>query len=271
MHSLDITRLLGHPERLNRDTLYSLRTIVASYPYFQTARILLLTNMYLLQEPDFGRELRKSVLYVSDRRTLWRLVEGMSTTKGEWKTENGDLAGAERTITEHEFHESTRTNPPVDRTLALIDAFLGAPADKQPALVIDSPVSTDYMAMLEGRPTLEAPQRPTLTLPQREETQVPLSDEGSSNASQIVLPMREDLGGSSGEDLGGSAPDNDAVSPEFFTETLARIYIKQKKYDRALEIIRSLYLNYPEKSIYFADQIRFLEKLVRNNNSKKIN
>ena len=263
MHSLDITRLLGHPERLNRDTLYSLRTIVASYPYFQTARILLLTNMYLLQEPDFGRELRKSVLYVSDRRTLWRLVEGMSTTKGEWKTENGDLAGAERTITEHEFHESTRTNPPVDRTLALIDAFLGAPADKQPALVIDSPVSTDYMAMLEGRPTLEAPQRPTLTLPQREGTQVPLSDEGSSNASQIVLPMREDLG--------GSAPDNDAVSPEFFTETLARIYIKQKKYDRALEIIRSLYLNYPEKSIYFADQIRFLEKLVRNNNSKKIN
>ena len=118
---------------------------------------------------------------------------------------------------------------------------------------------------------LEEERRPTLTLPQREGTQVPLSDEGSSNASQIVLPMREDLGGSSGEDLGGSAPDNDAVSPEFFTETLARIYIKQKKYDRALEIIRSLYLNYPEKSIYFADQIRFLEKLVRNNNSKKIN
>ena len=60
------------------------------------------------------------------------------------------------------------------------------------------------------------------------------------------------------------------LQPEFLTETLARIFIKQKKYDRALAIIRSLYLNFPEKSIYFADQIRFLEKLVRNNQSKKV-
>jgi hypothetical protein len=35
-----------------------------------------------------------------------------------------------------------------------------------------------------------------------------------------------------------------------FTETLARIYIKQKRYDRALEIIKSLYLKYPEKNVY---------------------
>ena len=54
----------------------------------------------------------------------------------------------------------------------------------------------------------------------------------------------------------------------YFTETLAKIYIKQHKYSRALEIIRSLYLKYPEKNVYFADQIRFLEKLIINNNSK---
>ena len=53
-----------------------------------------------------------------------------------------------------------------------------------------------------------------------------------------------------------------------FTETLARIYIKQGKYDKALEIIRRLYLNYPKKNRYFADQIRFLEKLIVNNNNK---
>jgi hypothetical protein len=60
-------------------------------------------------------------------------------------------------------------------------------------------------------------------------------------------------------------PDSDTepLDDTYFTETLARIYLKQRRYDKALEIIRSLYLNFPNKSIYFADQIRYLEKLVR--------
>lgn len=57
----------------------------------------------------------------------------------------------------------------------------------------------------------------------------------------------------------------DTIDDSFFTETLARIYLKQHRYDKALEIIRSLYLNFPNKSIYFADQIRYLEKLIRIN------
>ena len=53
-----------------------------------------------------------------------------------------------------------------------------------------------------------------------------------------------------------------------FTETLARIYIKQGKYSQALEIIQRLSLVYPKKNAYFADQIRFLKKLIINNNTK---
>ena len=50
----------------------------------------------------------------------------------------------------------------------------------------------------------------------------------------------------------------------YFTETLAKIYIKQGRYSKALEIIQRLNLNYPKKNGYFADQIRFLEKLILN-------
>jgi hypothetical protein len=51
----------------------------------------------------------------------------------------------------------------------------------------------------------------------------------------------------------------------FFTESLAKIYIRQGRYSKALEIIKRLNLNYPKKNAYFADQIRFLEKLIINN------
>ncbi len=48
------------------------------------------------------------------------------------------------------------------------------------------------------------------------------------------------------------------------SESLAKIYIKQRRYAKAFEIISNLSLKYPEKSIYFADQLRFLQKLIIN-------
>ncbi|MDE6561563.1 MAG: hypothetical protein K2K75_09295 [Muribaculaceae bacterium] len=46
------------------------------------------------------------------------------------------------------------------------------------------------------------------------------------------------------------------------TESFAKIMIKNGNYRRALEIFTEISLNNPEKSIYFADQIRFLKKVI---------
>jgi len=48
------------------------------------------------------------------------------------------------------------------------------------------------------------------------------------------------------------------------SESLARIFIKQHRYERAYEIISGLNLKFPKKSAYFADQLRFLQKLIIN-------
>ena len=48
------------------------------------------------------------------------------------------------------------------------------------------------------------------------------------------------------------------------SESLAKMYISRGKYSKALEIIENINLKFPEKSVYFADQIRFLRKLVLN-------
>ena len=58
------------------------------------------------------------------------------------------------------------------------------------------------------------------------------------------------------------------VDASMFSESLAKIYIKQRKYSRDLEIITNISLKFPEKSIYFADQIRFLKKLILNEQIK---
>ncbi|NPA35712.1 MAG: hypothetical protein GXO47_02575 [Chlorobi bacterium] len=53
-------------------------------------------------------------------------------------------------------------------------------------------------------------------------------------------------------------------SDDLMTETLAGIYIKQGHYSRAIGIFKKLSLKYPEKSVYFAQQIEKLEKLISN-------
>lgn len=63
-------------------------------------------------------------------------------------------------------------------------------------------------------------------------------------------------------------PSAEAAESPMLMESLAKIFIKQRRYERALEIISKLSLNNPEKSVYFADQIRFLQKLVYNDRKK---
>ena len=53
------------------------------------------------------------------------------------------------------------------------------------------------------------------------------------------------------------------------TAGFAKILIKNGNYPKALEIIREINLKNPEKSIYFADQIRFIKKLMLNEAKKQ--
>ena len=76
MISANLRQWIQHPEMLNKDTLYELHTQLTRYPYFQSLRLLYLKNLYLLHDITFGAELRKAILYVADRRSLFYLIEG---------------------------------------------------------------------------------------------------------------------------------------------------------------------------------------------------
>ena len=51
------------------------------------------------------------------------------------------------------------------------------------------------------------------------------------------------------------------IKDELITETLAKIYVKQEKFNKAIKAYDILSLKYPKKSSFFADQINDIKKL----------
>ena len=247
-----ITELIQHPEHLDRDTLYELRSFCALYPYYQPARLLMLQNLYLLHDATFDEELRRAAIYITDRRVLFNMIEA---SHYQLKRKPG--------------YKSTSVAAPetTGRTMSLIDNFLDSiPKDEEePAAVKRKPTpadaAIDYVAYLletadENEVADEVPEMPGQQL---------IDSFINSDKPKFVLnesPVMAPLA----VELEETAPDG--VGEEYFTETLARIYIKQGRYSKALEIIQRLSLQFPKKNAYFADQIRFLEKLIINNNKK---
>ena len=255
---MDIKELINHPEQLDRDTLYELRSMLALYPYFQTARLLMLQNLYLLHDPSFDEELRRAAIYITDRKVIFQLVEAAHyRVKAPQKDKAGTGATDSRSADKN-------------RTISLIDTFLDSipedheekeekkkrrptPADAAVDYVAylleseseDSRTDTDNTPQLKGQSLIDS-------FINNDKGKIVLSD------TPVFVPQLND------------AEDKDSKDGDegYFTETLARIYIKQGRYSKALEIIKRLSLNYPKKNAYFADQIRFLEKLIINNNNK---
>ena len=195
---MELTRLINHPDEMDRDTLYELRSLLALYPYFQTARLLMLQNLYLLHDPTFDEELRRAAIYITDRKVLFRLIEA-----AHYKLQPQKKSDVAATPANSSHNES--------RTMSLIDNFIEQ--DKGKIVLNETPEF------------------------------VPQINEGT------------DDGAKDGEE-------------GFFTETLARIYIKQGRYNKALDILHRLNAGTQHTNAYIADQIRFLEKLIINNNKK---
>jgi len=243
----EITGLLKGAIPFSNKTLSVLSDLTMQYPYFQIARLLYTLNLLSVKDSNFLYELRKTSIYLQDRKQLFFKIEDEFFTPEIIKALETD-------------NELSSIDPSFEK----IDFFLSGEKKEKEATSIEteySPVNFDYSAYylsdIEGDE--EAPPF------QYQDTIDRFLEKDAISPVKIRIDKREE----SEEEKQTEQIPEQANSEIFFSEQLAKIYIKKKKYNKALEIMRKINLQYPEKNRYFADQIRFLEKLIINTNNKK--
>lgn len=181
------------------------------------------------------------------------------------------LAAGEEGCVESFYPPAPRRETPT--TESAIDTFLssyGTRSDEEDALLerlIFNPVP-DYALTLEAAEDDGKEEAVPLPPPVPVESAVPPvpgPDAGQDAAA--------DGGSPEPPRVTGEAPAASAAAPakktrgtvgsqDLLSESLAKIFIKTRRYDKAYEILERLSLDFPEKSRYFADQLRFLRKLI---------
>ncbi|MDN4754606.1 tetratricopeptide repeat protein [Porphyromonadaceae bacterium W3.11] len=233
MTSEELRDILEQPELLTSDQLPDLMALSRQYPYSAPLHILILLCLHRIGDLRFSSELHRRVLYIQDLSHLFILLDS-----------NGK---AQNKVTTSKLHVEEEEESGFD----LINTFL----EDHP----DDTSEIDYILSLDTHTTDEP-----LREPEEKEDEVLSSSEIISSfldkgeEAEVIKPIEEQT-----ETAGPK--DTSLAEDELLTETLARIYIRQGKYDRALKILRQINLEYPKKSGYFAQQISFLEKLTQNN------
>jgi len=266
MNIEDIYRLTDKVISPDASQINELKIITDKYPYFQQGIFLYLKGLYTADDDNFRQELQRLSVFVNDKKALFYYIMDKEYEQFFERKKNKKEIDENRTnMLLNAFFEatdsSTETNELIfsGTNVASVDYFSYLEStNKSNEQTEDVRLHNDDHIQLKHQniiddfiDNIETSEKIVFNLDNIEEDDTDYDNpEDDDEGEDLTEELRDDL---------------------FFTETLAKIYIKQHKYERAYEIIERLYLNYPEKNIYFANQISFLKKLIINSKIKNKN
>ncbi len=301
MNVSNFTYLLEDPGKLDSPVqTRQLEEVLEAYPWFQAARALHLKGLKNLNSYKYNQALKVTAACTADREVLFDFITSevfLQNQVAETLSGKGSLLDQE--IESDEIAPNTQRDTglvekgedsPLPRSTAEAERILDPKLFRSKDPEVDRSLEARQKAREEleiGRPLAfqkserhsfsEWLQLTDLKHPQPKgpskapaPAETPLENEARMRKFELIdrfieenpkiVPKRE--GTSTPLDLSASLKID---QNELMTETLARVYLEQGKYKNAIQAYRVLSLKYPEKSSFFADQIKAVEKLREDN------
>ncbi len=225
--------LIDNPRRIQSGEVHALETALMRDPYFQPLRAVLLHYYKTNDLPRYRKELPATAAHTADRGWLY---EWLHNDFPEPEKKPDIPAQPEQTPSQ----KTAETPAPV-------------PTEQKPADLPSPPPEKlsyiDWIKYLAQKNAVPGASKDA------KRSKMELIDRFL--ATQPRIKPRKDFDFQPPPEITESIRENASL----MTETLARLYVKQKKYGKAIQAYEILMLKYPEKNRYFAARIDEIKHL----------
>ncbi|WP_353170008.1 tetratricopeptide repeat protein [Flavobacterium sp.] len=276
MNTNDYINLLNNSKAINDKQTLVLETIVNEFPFYQSARALYLKGLYNQESFRYNYELKKTAAHTTDRSVLFDFITSddfkifQQEVYDKYQAEIQSIIVSDFEYVEEEkrpYTIDTKSESSNVTEIISISEQKESNKEVEAALEIGKPLQFEKNETHSFSEWLQLAKIAPIV---REETekQIQVSSELEKKFDLIEkfielnpkIPQVKDI---------TSIPINIAKSNEtpssIMTETLAQIYLEQKKYTKAIQAYEILILKYPEKSSFFAERIKNIKILQQNN------
>jgi hypothetical protein len=261
-----ISHLENNPS-LPESSLRDYQLLLEQFPYLQSARAIQLKALKQHHSFNYNLELKKTAAYTTNREVLFDYVISESFNQQEVsekikyrthleneKDENLEmnLTEANQVLDPYLFQEVSSKEEEIEQEKVEEDALeQGKPLEFTSR---EKHSFTEWLQLTSSKPIKPIDKKEDIS--QRSNDNFKLIDEFIEKKPKII-PSKE-------HQAKPIKISSEPTNTSLMTETLARVYLEQKNYSKAIQAFKILILKNPEKSGLFADQIRAIEKLQEN-------
>ncbi len=224
-----------HSGRKEGEDIRHMELLIEQYPYFSTARAVYLKMLHDSGHSAYPEKLKHNTIYIPNHKQFYRFLNNLFSDWNEIQNQVYKTGPIAIELLEDKEEEKRTVSTPM--VYQLENEF-----PEEEFLPIDA-IANEWLARKK----------------QKEERKDSLIEKFIQTEPSIPKITKENE-----VSLTDTETRTD-VKAEFFSETLAKIYVRQQLYDKAIATYLKLSLKYPEKSVYFAAQIEKIKEKINNN------
>ena len=231
--------LIQNPKKISEDETTAMGVIAKEYPYFQLAKATYLKGLKQNNNFKYNKTLKSTAAITVDRSVLFDFITDFEFTATKSSTKKESVS----------VQEPSKDN---DKKAAFLET--------EKLLEIGQPLNFNKNEVHSFNEWLQLSSKKTIQRDQEKNNTVSTLSKNKDLIDQFIdnnpsiKPLNKDS-------KTISIAQNTYQESELMTETLAKVYLEQNKYSNAIKAYEILILKYPEKSGFFADQIKKIEYL----------
>ena len=286
--------LLANPQKISQEHQDELSDLIEEYPYFQSARALQLKGLKNSNNYLYNDSLKLTAAYTADRNVLFEYITSDHFIQNkiseliqqhdesviemevvsdkiskqvsiEIDNQIKELKKAEAILNPDLFHKKegyinelveaskTEATPSIKEILE-VELEENQPLDFTKE---DGHSFSEWLKLTSATPIVREEIKEDSSINKRN---LDLIDKFIQDKPKLKQGVNSTKTGANIEAQKNLASQYSRTSEVLMTETLAKVYLQQKNFKKALQAYHILSLKYPEKSGFFADQIRAINK-----------